>query len=62
MIATPSQGLYELPVVVAMRNGYFRTEDWRFKKIQIQPEIAVKALLAGEVDYVSGWGPPCKRR
>jgi ABC-type nitrate/sulfonate/bicarbonate transport system substrate-binding protein len=56
MIATPSQGLYELPVVVAMRNGYFRTEGLEVQKIQIQPEIAVKALLAGEVGYVSAWG------
>jgi ABC-type nitrate/sulfonate/bicarbonate transport system substrate-binding protein len=40
MIATPSQGLYELPVVVAMRNGYFRTEGLEVQKIQIQPEIA----------------------
>src|SRR5262249_18747485 len=24
MIATPSRGLFELPVIVAMRNGYFR--------------------------------------
>lgn len=52
MIATPSQGLVEMPVVVAMRNGYFRTEGLEVQKIQIQPEIAVKALVAGEVDYV----------
>jgi NitT/TauT family transport system substrate-binding protein len=52
MIATPSQGLFEMPVVVAMRNGYFRTEGLEVQKIQIQPEIAVKALVAGEVDYV----------
>src|SRR5262249_37202731 len=56
MIATPSRGLFELPVIVAMRNGYFRTEGLEVQKIQIQPEIAVKALLAGEVDYVSAWG------
>jgi NitT/TauT family transport system substrate-binding protein len=56
MIATPSQGLFELPVVVAMRNGYFRTEGLEVQTIQIRPEIAVKALLAGEVDYVSAWG------
>src|SRR5215475_5913279 len=55
MIATPSQGLFDLPVVVAMRNGYFRTEGLEVKRIQIQPEIAVKALLAGEADYVSAW-------
>jgi ABC-type nitrate/sulfonate/bicarbonate transport system substrate-binding protein len=51
MIATPSQGPLEMPVVVAMRNGYFRTEGLEVYKIQIQPEIAVKALVAGEVDY-----------
>src|SRR5882724_2825083 len=56
MIATPSQGLFELPVIVAMRNGYFRTEGLEVQKIQIQPEIAVKALVAGEVDYVLAWG------
>ena len=56
MIATPSQGLFELPVVVAMRNGYFRTEGLEVKKIQIQPEIAVKSLVAGGVDYVLAWG------
>jgi NitT/TauT family transport system substrate-binding protein len=55
-IATSSQGLFEMPVVVAMRNGYFRTEGLEVQKIQIQPEIAVKALLAGEVDYVLAWG------
>jgi ABC-type nitrate/sulfonate/bicarbonate transport system substrate-binding protein len=51
MIATPSQGPLEMPVVVAMRNGYFRKEGLEVHKIQIQPEIAVKALVAGEVDY-----------
>ena len=56
MIATPSQGLFELPVVVAMRNGYFRTEGLEVQKIQIQPEIAVKSLVAAEVDYVLAWG------
>jgi len=56
MIATSSQGLFEMPVVVAMRNGYFRTEGLEVQKIQIQPEIAVKALVAGEVDYVLAWG------
>jgi ABC-type nitrate/sulfonate/bicarbonate transport system substrate-binding protein len=51
MIATPTQGPLELPVVVAMRNGYFRKEGLEVYKVQIQPEIAVKALVAGEVDY-----------
>lgn len=55
MIATPGQGLFEMPVVAAMRNGYFTTEGLEVFKIQIQPEIAVKALIAGEVDYILAW-------
>jgi NitT/TauT family transport system substrate-binding protein len=51
IIATPSQGPLEMPVVVAMRNGYFRTEGLEVYKVQMRPEIAVKALVAGEVDY-----------
>jgi NitT/TauT family transport system substrate-binding protein len=51
MIATPSRGPLEMPVVAAMRNGYFRTEGLEVYKVQIRPEIAVKALVAGEVDY-----------
>ena len=39
-----------------MRNGYFRTQGLEVQKIQIQSEIAVKALVAGEVDYVLAWG------
>ena len=54
-VATPAKGLAELPVVVAMRNGYFRTEGLEIQKIQIQPNIAVRALLTGEVDFNLGW-------
>lgn len=55
MIATSGQGLFDLPVVAAMRNGYFTTEGLEVYKIQIRPEVAVKALLAGEVDYILAW-------
>src|SRR5688572_5453370 len=54
-VATPSHGLIELPVVVAMRNGYFRTERLEIQKVQIEPEVAVKALLAGEVNFSLAW-------
>jgi NitT/TauT family transport system substrate-binding protein len=56
MIATPYRGPLELPVVVAMRNGYFREAGLEVYKVQIQPEIAVKALVAGEVDYTLALG------
>ena len=54
-VATPSYGLIELPVVVAVRNGYFRSERLEIQKIQIEPEVAVKALLAGEVNFSLAW-------
>ena len=54
-VATPSRGLIELPVIVAMRNGYFRSEGLEIQKIQIEPQVAVKALLAGEVDFNLAW-------
>src|SRR5262245_55973899 len=54
-VATPSYGLIELPVVVAQRSGYFRDERLEIQKIQIDPEIAVKALLAGEARYGLAW-------
>ena len=54
-VATPTQGLIELPLVVAMRNRYFTTEGLEIQKIQIEPEVAVKALVAGEVDFSLAW-------
>jgi NitT/TauT family transport system substrate-binding protein len=54
-VATPAQGFLELPVVVAMRNGYFQTEGLEIQKIQIAPEVSVKALAAGEVDFNLAW-------
>lgn len=54
-VATPTRGLVELPVVVAMRNGYFHSEGLTIQKIQIEPEVAVRALAGGEVDFNLAW-------
>jgi NitT/TauT family transport system substrate-binding protein len=54
-VAAPAKGLAELPVIVAMRNGYFRTEGLEIQKIQIQPDVAVRALVTGQVDFSLGW-------
>ena len=54
-VATPSYGLIELPVVVAMRNGYFSRERLEIQKIQVEPEVAVKALVTGEVNFNLAW-------
>lgn len=56
MMATPSRGLFEFPVVAAMRKGYFVDEGLEIRKIQMQPQIGVKALVAGDVDYLLAWG------
>jgi NitT/TauT family transport system substrate-binding protein len=55
-IATPSRGLFEFPVVVAMRKGFYKEEGIEVDKIQMQPAIGVKALMSGDVDYLLAWG------
>jgi NitT/TauT family transport system substrate-binding protein len=55
-IATPSRGLFELPVVAAMRKGFFRDEGIDVDKVQMQPALGVKALMSGDVDYLLAWG------
>ena len=55
-IATPSRGLFEFPVVVAMRKGFFKSEGLDVDKVQMQPAIGVKGLISGDVDYLLAWG------
>ena len=55
MIATPGPGMFEMPVVAAMRNGYFRKEGLEVYKVQVEPEIAVRALVGREIDYILPW-------
>lgn len=56
LIATPSRGLFEFPVVVAIRKGFYKEEGLDADKVQMQPAIAVKALITGDVDYLLAWG------
>src|ERR1044072_1761026 len=55
-IATPSRGLFEFPVVVAMRRGFYKDEGIDVDKVQMQPALGVKALISGDVDYLLAWG------
>ncbi len=55
-IATPSRGLFEFPVVVAMRKGFYQDEGIDVDKVQMQPALGVKALISGDVDYLLAWG------
>src|SRR5262249_46482346 len=56
MIGTPSHGLFEFPVVAALKKGYFRDEGLSADKVQMQPAIGVKALVSGDIDYLLAWG------
>jgi len=55
-LATPSHGLFEFPVVVAMRKGFFTDERIDIEKVQMQPALGVQALISGDVDYLLAWG------
>ncbi len=56
MMGTPSRGLFEFPAVVAIRKGYYKDEGLEVDKVQMQPAIAVKALMTGDIDYLLAWG------
>jgi NitT/TauT family transport system substrate-binding protein len=56
MIGTPSRGLFEFPVVVGLRKGFYRDEGLNADKVQMQPAIGVKALISGDIDYLLAWG------
>src|SRR5215475_10764089 len=56
VIGTLSRGLFEFPAVVAIRRGYYKDEGLDADKVQMQPAIAVKALISGDIDYLLAWG------
>lgn len=56
VLASLSPGLFEFPVQVATVRGYFRDEGLEIVKVQMQPQVAVMALVAGDVDYSLSWG------
>jgi ABC-type nitrate/sulfonate/bicarbonate transport system substrate-binding protein len=56
VIGTPSRGLFEFPTVVAIRKGFYHEEGFAVDRVQMQPLVAVKALMSGDVDYLLAWG------
>ena len=56
LIGTPSRGLFEFPAVVAIRKGFYKEEGLAVDRVQMQPLVAVKALMSGDVDYLLAWG------
>jgi NitT/TauT family transport system substrate-binding protein len=53
-ISTP--GLYEIPVEIAQRRGFYKDEGLDVRKVVVRTGLHVAALMAGELDYstVSG--------
>jgi NitT/TauT family transport system substrate-binding protein len=56
VIGTPSRGLFEFPVVVAIQKGFYKDEGLDVDRVQMQPAVAVKALMSGDIDYLLAWG------
>ena len=56
LLASPSHGFFEFPVVVAQRKGYFADEGLDLGKVQMQPQLTVKVLVSGDADYNLAWG------
>lgn len=56
IMASPSHGFFEFPVVVALRKGFFADEGLDLGKVQMQPQLTVKVLVSGDADYNLSWG------
>jgi hypothetical protein len=56
VIGTPSRGLFEFPTVVAISKGFYQEAGFIADRVQMQPLVAVKALMSGDVDYLLAWG------
>ena len=56
VVASLSPGLFEFPIQISTLRGFFRDEGLEVVKVQMQPQVAVMALVAGDVDYSLSWG------
>lgn len=50
--ATPTIGLSQLPVVVAVHKGFYRNENLEVLLVVMDGTVATRAAIAGDVDYV----------
>lgn len=51
-MATPSTGLVEMAQQIAKKKGYFAQENLEVEITRVAPDIAVKALVGGELDFI----------
>jgi NitT/TauT family transport system substrate-binding protein len=50
-VATPSAGIFELPMTVAMARGFYQEANLEVTRVQMPPPVTVAALMAGEADF-----------
>lgn len=50
-ITTSSVGLVSMPAELAKKKGYFAEENLNVEVSQLKADVAVKALVAGEIDF-----------
>lgn len=56
VLAIPAAGLSDLFTVVAEKKGFYREEGFEVNKQVIGSDIAVKAVIAGEIEYTRAIG------
>lgn len=56
VVTTPSTGLFEMPLIVALRRGFFTEEGLEVSRVQMAPPVSVAAVLSGEGDYTLSSG------
>lgn len=55
-LATPTTGLVELAEQIATKQGYFAQENLEIEITPIRSDVSVKALVAGELDFILSLG------
>lgn len=50
-MATPSVGLVEMAQQIARKKGFFAQENLEVEITRVAPDVAVKAMVGGEIDF-----------
>ena len=55
-VAISSVGLYEIPLEIAKRKGFYKEEGLNVRAVVVRTGLQATALAAGELDYSSVGG------
>lgn len=56
LISAPSKSLSWFPVHLAREKGFYRAEGLEVDYVVMKPQVAMQALIAGDVDYTTALG------